>query len=244
MSYSLTMIETFYPLIDKLSTVLAPSGIIGVADFYVSPKHPSDPTRQLSWITRWFWAIWFDQDNVFLTPGRREFLEYKFKVSFTRINKLQTVKTLSARNSIFPPFAKIPYYVWIGAQKEDPNMPNIKKKMPLFTLDIPAEGDDQFPTSDNEYDDDITEASKVLPSVTQFQLVSSDHIHGQGQRWRMPFDIKLLDRFSTYIYAFAWEDAKVDLQYLDLKPTDRMFVITSGGCNVLGKNCFNFRIRH
>lgn len=105
--------------------------------------------------------------------------------------------------------------------------------MPLFALDD-KELDENYPTSDNEYDDEVVpDVNSKLFSDVQSQLVSSDHIHGQGQRWRLPFDIKLLDRFSTYIYAFAWEDPKVDLQYLDLQKDDHMFVITSGGCNVL-----------
>lgn len=64
-------------------------------------------------------------------------------------------------------------------------------------------------------------------------IVSQDHIHGQGLRWRQHFDPALIDRFSTYIYGFAWEDPRVDLQFLDLKRDDHMFVITSGGCNAL-----------
>jgi betaine lipid synthase len=109
MSYSLTMIETSYcyPIIDRLCQVLAPTGIFGVADFYVSSKRSADSNRQLSWFTRWFWAIWFDSDNVYLTPGRREYLEHKFK----------TVKTISALNHMIKPIVRIPYYVWIGAQK-------------------------------------------------------------------------------------------------------------------------------
>ncbi|KAI8893825.1 S-adenosyl-L-methionine-dependent methyltransferase [Globomyces pollinis-pini] len=107
MSYSLTMIETFYPIIDRLAQVLAPSGIFGVSDFYVSAKRSADPTRQLSWLMRWFWAIWFDQDNVYLSPGRREYLEHKFK----------TIKTLNSLNTFIKPFVKIPFYVWVGAQK-------------------------------------------------------------------------------------------------------------------------------
>jgi betaine lipid synthase len=53
MSYSLTMIETYYPIIDRLSQILAPTGIFGVADFYVSNKRSMDPTRQLNWIMRY-----------------------------------------------------------------------------------------------------------------------------------------------------------------------------------------------
>jgi betaine lipid synthase len=106
MSYSLTMIETYYPIVDRLQQVLAPTGIFGVSDFYVSSKRSSDPTRQLGWFKRWFWAIWFDQDNVYLSPGRREYLEHKFK----------TVKTFSGFNR-FLPLIHIPYYIFIGAQK-------------------------------------------------------------------------------------------------------------------------------
>jgi betaine lipid synthase len=136
--------------------------------------------------------------------------------------------------------AKIPYYVWVGAQKDLD--PNTSIRVPLFALDgKELDDNDPTPTSDNEYDDEalqyegeaVSDLNSKLFSDVQSQLVSSDHIHGQGQRWRLPFDIKLLDRFSTYIYAFAWEDPKVDLIYLDLQKDDQMFVITSGGCNVL-----------
>ncbi|KAI8912731.1 hypothetical protein EDD86DRAFT_202137 [Gorgonomyces haynaldii] len=216
MSYSLTMIETFYPLIDRLTQVLSPSGIFGVSDFYVSSKRSSDPTRQLPWFTRWFWAIWFDQDNVYLTPGRREYLEHKFK----------TVKTLSARNNMLP-FVHIPYYIWIGAQKES------TVRMPDFSLDAAPQDDAVSVTSENEFEQPPKEAPAVPKSVADSLLVSADHVHGQGLRWRQPFDVKLLDRFSTYIYAFAWEDPRVDLEFLDLKKEDHMFVISSGGCNVL-----------
>ncbi len=201
MSYSLTMIESFYPIIDRLTSVLSPSGIFGVADFYVSSKRSADVTRQLNWVSRWFWAIWFDQDNVYLTPGRREYLEHKFK----------TVKTVSSKNNMLP-FVYIPYYVWIGAQKES------NLSVPVLNL--------------NDTDSNKSDDEDQVKSVETLH-VSSDHVHGQGVRWRQPFDPKLLSRFSTYIYAFAWEDPRVDLQYLNLKPSDHMFVITSGGCNVL-----------
>ena len=107
MSYSLTMVENYYPIIDHLQKLLAPTGIFGVADFYCPSKRSADSTRQISWLMRWFWAIWFDLDNVYLSPGRREYLEYKFK----------TVKQISTLNTFIRPFIKIPYYVWIGAQK-------------------------------------------------------------------------------------------------------------------------------
>lgn len=87
--------------------------------------------------------------------------------------------------------------------------------------------------SDKE-DDIIVQPTATTTIADQLNhLVSSTHCHGQGQRWRVPFDINLIPRFSTYIYAFAWEDPKVDLEFLDLTRDDTMLVITSGGCNVL-----------
>ncbi|KAJ3348809.1 hypothetical protein HDU83_001011 [Entophlyctis luteolus] len=208
MSYSLSMIEQFYPIIDGLVNVLSPTGIFGVADFYVSSKRSADPTRQLSWLSRWFWSIWFDADNIYLHHSRRDYLEHKFK----------TVKTLNGKNrSMFPGFA-IPYYVWIGAQ-HGANLPALGENI-----------DDTDSIADDEEGANAastTTVSKVLPHV------SSDHVHGQGLRWRQPFDPSLIPRFSTYIYAFAWEDPRTDLEFLDLTPDDRMLVITSGGCNAL-----------
>ncbi|KAJ8325931.1 hypothetical protein QVD99_004097 [Batrachochytrium dendrobatidis] len=234
MSYSLSMIEIYYPIIDRISEILAPTGIFGISDFYVSAKRSADPTRQLGWFMRWFWAIWFDQDNIYLSPGRREYLEHKFK----------TVKALNCLNHFIKPFVKIPYYVYVGAQKH--------AAIPSFALDNDVEADvttsntvrsqdDVSDASGDEFDDEVIRDSipKVAPiatpppSVTAMATVSADHVHGQGFKWRQPFDPKLLDSFSTYIYAFTWEDPRVDLEYMNIKPTDHMFVISSGGCNVL-----------
>jgi len=38
MSYSLSMIPDYYPVIDSMASLLANSGIIGVCDFYVQNK--------------------------------------------------------------------------------------------------------------------------------------------------------------------------------------------------------------
>ncbi|KAJ3078551.1 hypothetical protein HDU99_000524 [Rhizoclosmatium hyalinum] len=113
MSYSLSMIEQFYPVVDGLVNVLSPNGIFGVADFYVSSKRSADPARQLSWLSRWFWAIWFDADNIYLHPCRRDYLEHKFK----------TIITLSKKNWGMVPLFGIPYYVWIGIQKGADELP-------------------------------------------------------------------------------------------------------------------------
>ncbi|KAJ3056798.1 hypothetical protein HK097_004062 [Rhizophlyctis rosea] len=216
MSYSLSMMESFYPLVDRLEQVLSPAGIFGVSDFYVSPKRSADPTRQLSWIMRWFWSVWFDLDNIYLHHSRRDYLEHKFK----------TVKSLNCKNPFVKPFVHIPYYVWIGGKQD--------AVLPELSLDGVALGADE---SDSDSNDSPVEEFTIPSEIAELALyskhVSADHVHGQGQRWRQPFDAKLIPRFNTYIYAFAWEDPRTDLQFLDLKPSDRMMVITSGGCNVL-----------
>ena len=222
LSYSLSMMESFYPLVDRLTQVLSPAGIIGVADFYVSHKRSADPTRQLGWLMRWFWSVWFDVDNIYLHPCRRDYLEHSFK----------TVKSLNCKNPFVRPFVKIPYYVWLGAQKDG--------LMPPFMLDAEtneAKENEVAETgsvaSSNEEEDVSLTTPAMDESLFQSKVVTAGHIHGQGLKWRRPFDVNLIPRFNTYIYAFAWEDPIVDLEFLDLKSEDSMMVITSGGCNVL-----------
>ncbi|KAJ1555017.1 hypothetical protein HK096_010241 [Nowakowskiella sp. JEL0078] len=202
-----------------------------VSDFYVAHKRSNDHSRNMSWAMRWFWSIWFDIDNIYLHPCRRDYLEHKFS----------TVKSLSCRNPFVRPFIKIPYYVWVGAQKDT-------LLTDSFSLDGAAttkttENDEsESVDSDGEENEEDSESNEVLVSDLPFNEVvfdnknnhvTTDHVHGQGYRWRQPFDASLIPRFNTYIYAFAWEDPKVDLDFMNLKPTDKMLTITSGGCNIL-----------
>ncbi|KAJ2556655.1 hypothetical protein EV175_001857 [Coemansia sp. RSA 1933] len=118
MSYSLSMIDDFYPVLERLATILKPqTGILGVADFYVSDtagNRASSPARssghrgfgyQCSWLVRVFWQHWFELDHVFLHPCRRNYLEHSFA----------THKVLNGRNHfVVPQLIQIPYYVWLG----------------------------------------------------------------------------------------------------------------------------------
>ncbi|KAI8839245.1 hypothetical protein BC829DRAFT_426120 [Chytridium lagenaria] len=185
MSYSLSMMSRSTLLLTVSSPFSPPLVSSGVSDFYISPKRSSDPTRQLSWLMRWFWSIWFDLDNIYLHHSRRDYLEHKFK----------TVKSLNCKNPFVKPLVYIPYYVWIGAQKG---------------AELPA----------------LTAANS--------ETVDTDSISGEEEEEvEATVRCSLIPRFSTYIYAFTWEDPRVDLEYLDLKRSDKMLVITSGGCNVL-----------
>lgn len=67
MSYSLSMIPEFHPVVDSLASLLAPDGIIGVVDFYVQNKVDFQGrnytggviNRHCMWISRVFWRTWY-----------------------------------------------------------------------------------------------------------------------------------------------------------------------------------------
>lgn len=66
MSYSLSMIPEFHPVVDSLATLLAPNGIMGVVDFYVQSKVDFQSRnytggvidRHCMWLSRVFWRTW------------------------------------------------------------------------------------------------------------------------------------------------------------------------------------------
>lgn len=124
MSYSLTMIPEFYPVIDSTVSLLAIDGIIAVVDFYAQSEvefRSRDYAggflhRHCTWLNRTFWRAWFDLDRVMLDTGRRDYLEYRFG---TRLS-------VNLRNAMLPGL-RIPYYIWIGCSKDAPSM----------TLDVP-----------------------------------------------------------------------------------------------------------
>lgn len=97
-SYSLSMIPNFYGAVDNAHRMLKEDGIIGMADFIAPPDR--------SWLSRTFWAGYFDFDNVKLGPERRQYAMHKFHTyyEFTHAGTLPYV----------PSLLKVPYYLWIG----------------------------------------------------------------------------------------------------------------------------------
>jgi betaine lipid synthase len=79
LSYALSMIPEFYPVIDSMSSLLSPNGIVGVVDFYVQSRIDFSRrnytggiiNRHCMWISRVFWRTWFEIDRVNLEAGRR-----------------------------------------------------------------------------------------------------------------------------------------------------------------------------
>lgn len=209
------MMDHYYPVVDRIQSLLALDGIVGVADFYVSGKSnaPAEKwspqqNRQCNWFTRFFWHIWFDFDHIHLGPGRRDYLEYKFG----------TIKSLNRRNHfVIPYLIQIPYYVWIGCSHVRANSSAL----------IP--------------DNQSISSSRSSSSVVSVNRRNSDaesttgSFTFQNRHWRLDYNPRLPchTQFRSYIYAFTWEDPRVDLEYLNLTKDDTMLVITSAGDNAL-----------
>lgn len=107
-SYSLSMIPPFMAAVDKaLSYLDQEKGIFGIADFYTSLKHDT-PTRQHSYICRWFWRTIFDLDNIDLGPVRRQYLEHHLE---------QVHEENKCGGIPYVPLLKVPYYIWLGQKR-------------------------------------------------------------------------------------------------------------------------------
>ncbi|MDY6783612.1 MAG: class I SAM-dependent methyltransferase [Cyanobacteriota bacterium] len=107
-SYSLTMIPDWFKAIEQAKRILKPGGKIGVVDFYISRKYPSEGWQHHSFFTRYFWPIWFATDNVFLSGEHLPYLHHNFEM----LSLTEQMGSLP-----FVPSFKVPYYRFIGSQK-------------------------------------------------------------------------------------------------------------------------------
>lgn len=241
MSYSLSMIDNYFPVVDRVQTLLSSEGIFGVVDFYVSGRSPAPAeklsgsvNRQCSWLTRFFWMIWFDFDHINLAPGRRDYLEYRFG----------SLKAINGRNRfVIPWLVKIPYYVWLGCAKNREPREHREHRVITDVADLGI-GSSSSKALDSDVEDYLSDSSSeksltaVLTDSRNQQSVAPQPLsafHYQNKSWRLPYDPSLPQhtQFRSYIYAFTWEDPRVDLEYLNLTKDDTMFVITSAGDNAL-----------
>ncbi|RPB11029.1 hypothetical protein P167DRAFT_575618 [Morchella conica CCBAS932] len=236
MSYSLSMIPDFYSVVDSLSILLSPTGLISVADFYVQSSTTfSERTftggawdRHVNWFSRQFWRIWFEFDRVNLDEGRRDYMEYKFG----------TLLNVNGRNRLL---GGIPYYVWIGCQKlhsaadvldrvdaaatESPYLAAINSLSSTHSSKTSAETALQLRSKGFE--------AAVLNLAANLPLPSFFY---QIHHWRLYYD-ELLEKHTqfnnSYIYAFTWEDPRVDHRILKINRDDVILAITSAGDNIL-----------
>jgi S-adenosylmethionine-diacylgycerolhomoserine-N-methlytransferase len=102
-SYSLSMVPSWFQVIDNALAMLKPGGLLGVVDFYVSRKVPAAGRVRHGWFTRTFWPLWFEHDGVFLS---RDHLPYLCD----RPDRLAPVELIEGRSRVLG----IPYYVFVG----------------------------------------------------------------------------------------------------------------------------------
>lgn len=178
--------------------------------------------RHVPWFFRTFWRIWFECDKVFLDPSRREYLEYKFG----------TVKSVNRYNHRL---GKIPYYIWVGVNKQEDyqlmyRFNSLATESPYLAPIDPKKsqpsGNEDTPVS-KALEAAIDNAQKGLPYPSLFY---------QRQTWRVYYD-ELSASYecfkNQYIYAFTWEDPREDAAILNLTSKDTVLAITSAGDNIL-----------
>lgn len=186
-----------------------------------------------------FWRAWFDADRVGLEPSRRDYLEYKFG----------TVVSASARNYFLGGMLGIPYYVFIGCPKY---LASTGTSSPRQSQDLLEKLDAAFTESPylspTNHQMELHEAvernvlpeirskafeSAVLNLATDLPLPSAFY---QNHHWRIHYNdlLKKHTQFKDeYIYAFNWEDPRVDQRLLNIGNDDVILAITSAGDNVL-----------
>jgi len=228
-------------VVDSLTLLLAPDGIFAAVDFYVQSKVDFAfrnytgglANRHVSFLARAFWRSWFELDRVSLEPSRRDYLEYRFG----------TLLSVNARNYRL---GGIPYYIWLGCPKK-----------PFHSTSLPHEVVEQIDAmvteSPRHTGAPTSPATKLGRAVARtapeirskaFQTAIANLSAGlplpsffyQNHHWRIYYDEQLPKHTQfndSYIYAFTWEDARVDEGLLRLGPDDVVLALTSAGDNIL-----------
>ncbi len=107
-SYSLTMIPDWFAAIDNAIRMLRPGGLIAVVDFYVSRKNPPADRRRHSALRRGFWPLWFQCDDVHLSPDHVPYLHDRFK---------QLLFEEHLASIPYFPIGRVPYYLFVGEKR-------------------------------------------------------------------------------------------------------------------------------
>jgi betaine lipid synthase len=165
-------------------------------------------------------------DRVNLDGARRDYLEYRFG----------TKLSLNARNHFFG--VQIPYYIWVGCSKSTPAMEAKLAELDAAATESPflaaLDNQSQTLTGSNSregrskaYECAIVNLSSKLPLPCFWY---------QNHHWRIYYDQRLKKHTQfkdQYIYAFTWEDSRVDARILKVNSEDVILALTSAGCNIL-----------
>lgn len=239
MSYSLSMIPEFHPAIDSVSNLLAPNGIVGVVDFYVQNQVEFSGRnyiggvidRHCMWISRVFWRTWFELDRVNLESARRDYIEYKFG----------TILSANHRCHLFG--LRIPYYIFVGCTRHTRNpiqhvgeLDTAVTESPfLSALDLhnqtinprKVRRSSSAERRSKAYDAAVVNLAASLPLPAAYY---------QNNKTRIYYDATLPKHTqfnNEYIYAFTWEDSRMDARLLKITGDDVVLAITSAGDNIL-----------
>ncbi|CAK9435504.1 uncharacterized protein LODBEIA_P02310 [Lodderomyces beijingensis] len=228
-SYSLSMIPTFNAAIDHAVTKLDKQGIIATVDFGIQSNDTSMGrintlgglvNRNIPWILRNFWRIWFEADRVFLDSARRNYLEYKFG----------TIKSVNSYNKTL---GKIPYYIWIGCDKS--RSTSILNRLNSLATESPYLAPSTTPINTKLINAPVSKGHEAAISNLQKNLPFPS-MYYQKEVWRVYYDElnPLYEQFKNqYIYAFTWEDPREDHNILKFSKDDTVLAITSAGDNIL-----------
>lgn len=187
--------------------------------------------RHVNFLGRTFWRAWFDVDRVGLEPSRRDYLEYR----------LGTVLNANARNNTL---GAIPYYIWVGCHKKPFASSNLPQEIADYVDALVTESPYLLPANapnalaravqrkapeirSKAFDAAVANIASNLPLPAFFY---------QNHHWRIYYDDRLEKHTQfndEYIYAFTWEDSRVDTRILNLKSDDVVLAICSAGDNIL-----------
>lgn len=212
---------------------------MGVVDFYVQSKVDVSfrnytgglVDRHVNFLGRTFWRAWFDIDRVGLEPSRRDYLEYRFG----------TILNVNARNNML---GAIPYYVWLGCHKKPFASSSLPQEIVEYVDSIVTESPYLLPANaPNALTRAVQRAAPEIRSKAFDAAVANlasnlplPAFFYQNHHWRIYYDerLKKHTQFNDeYIYAFTWEDSRVDARILNLKSDDVVLAICSAGDNIL-----------
>lgn len=213
--------------------------MLGVVDFYVQSNVDVNfrnytgglVNRHVNFLGRTFWRAWFDVDRVGLEPSRRDYLEYRFG----------TILNANARNNTL---GMIPYYIWVGCHKKPFASSSLPQEIIEYVDALATESPYLLPANapntlaravqrkapeirSKAFDAAVANLASNLPLPAFFY---------QNHHCRVYYDERLQKHTQfndEYIYAFTWEDSRVDARILNLKSDDVVLAICSAGDNIL-----------
>jgi betaine lipid synthase len=133
---------------------------------------------------------------------------------------------------------RIPYYIWVGCSRDTgasaeklAELDCAATESPfLAALDLQTRKSRQVNAVEvrsKSYECALVNLAASLPLPASFY---------QNHHWRIYYDEQLQKhkQFNdSYIYAFTWEDSRVDARLLKIQPSDVILALTSAGDNIL-----------